>query len=446
MTWFIEKFNIKKIIVLKIIFDFNLEKIFKVAIFFLPSAPLISSILILISGISSTFKRKGSYFSDKWNIPFFLLGLLMIISTIFSTYQIIFDPNGIYDFSSNNLSNSSNYLITSNWIRLFNWIPYFWFFWVLQYFSFSYAQRKSIGLILLSGTVPVFITGIMQYFFNIFGPFIFLNGLITWYSKPVLHYNGLSGLFSNANYTGTWINIIWPFSIAFLIEKKEKFYSNIVSVIFFFLTFLSGIFTLSRNAWMGLFLGFIIMFGPKILKWLLPILTLIISPIIFSTSIIKNQILTNLSRKIVPKFFWEYKFQDIGLENIENFGRLEIWKFAIEYISISPLWGWGSSAFPLLFEMNKNLYKAHTHNLFLEIFFSYGFLSAFLLLSIILRIIWLAYKKNIYENNNLELYDQAWKASFIVVLFSQMFDIQYFDFRVGIMFWFLLSGLRNLIK
>ena len=58
----------------------------------------------------------------------------------------------------------------------------------------------------------------------------------------------------------------------------------------------------------------------------------------------------------------------------------------------------------------------------------------------------MAYKKNIYEKNKLELYDQAWKASFIVVLFSQMFDLQYFDFRVGIMFWFLLSGLRNLIK
>ena len=148
----------------------------------------------------------------------------------------------------------------------------------------------------------------------------------------------------------------------------------------------------------------------------------------------------------MPRFFWEYKFNNISLENFENFGRLEIWKFAIEYIQNIPFWGWGSSAFPLLFEINKGLYKGHTHNLFLELAFSYGLLGAILFFATILRIIWMANYKNIYENNNLELYDQAWKASFIIVLFSQMFDLQYFDFRVGIMFWFLLSGLRNLIK
>lgn len=430
----------------KIFVDFNLEKIFKAAIFFLPSAPLISAILILISGIFSIFKRKNTYFSDKWNIPFFILGLLMIISTIYANNEVISNASGIYNFSSKNLTNSSNFLITSNWLGLFNWIPYFWFFWVLQYFSFNYEQRKSIGLILISGTVPVFFTGILQYFFNFNGPFILFNGLITWYSKPITDFNGLSGLFSNANYTGTWLNIIWPFSIAFLIDKKEKLYSKIVSVIFLLLAFICTIFTLSRNAWLGLFLGLFIMLGPKFLKWFLPLITFIISPIIFSTSIVKNEILTNFARKIVPRFFWEYKFNNISLENFENFGRLEIWKFAIEYIASHPFWGWGSSAFPLIFEINTGLYKGHTHNLFLEIAFSYGLLSATLFFAIILRIIWTANYKNIYEKNKLPLYDQAWKASFIVVFFSQMFDLQYFDFRIGIIFWFLLSGLRNLIK
>ena len=174
----------------------------------------------------------------------------MIISTIFSNNQIINYLNEIYNFSSNNLTNSSNFLIKSNWLNLFNWIPYFWFFWVLQYFSFNYEQRKSIGLILISGTVPVFFTGIMQYFFNFNGPFILFNGLITWYSKPITDFNGLSGLFSNANYTGTWLNIIWPFSIAFLIEKKDKLYSKIVSVIFLLLAFIYYNFTFKKcMAW-----------------------------------------------------------------------------------------------------------------------------------------------------------------------------------------------------
>ena len=52
----------------------------------------------------------------------------MIMSTIFSTNQIIYDQNEIYNFSPNDLTNSLNFLITSNWLSLFNWIPIFGFF------------------------------------------------------------------------------------------------------------------------------------------------------------------------------------------------------------------------------------------------------------------------------------------------------------------------------
>ena len=407
---------------------------------------MVSAILILISVIFSIFKRRGSYFSDKWNIPFFILGLLMIITTIFSTYQIIYDPNEIYNSTSHNLNISNKSLIFSNWLGLFNWIPYFWFFWALQFFSFTYEQRKTIGLILISGTVPVFFSGIMQYFFNINGPFIFLNGLITWYSKPINGYNGLSGLFSNANYTGTWLNIIWPFSIAFFLEKKENLFLKSLAFIFIILTFLTTTLTLSRNAWIGLILGLLIICGTKFFKWLLPIISIVITPIIFSLGIIRNQLLINLSRRIVPEFFWLYKFNNIGIENLENFGRIEIWKFAFDYIAISPFWGWGSAAFPILFEIKTGIYKGHTHNFLTELAFSYGVISLILFIFPIIKIIWISYKKDIYDSEKPRLYDEAWKASFLVILFSQMFDLQYFDFRIGFMFWFLLGGLRNLIK
>ena len=40
------------------------------------------------------------------------------------------------------------------------------------------------------------------------------------------------------------------------------------------------------------------------------------------------------------------------------------------------------------------------------------------------------------------LFERAWCTSFIVLLFSQMFDVQYFDLRISISFWILLAGMK----
>ena len=97
-------------------------------------------------------------------------------------------------------------------------------------------------------------------------------------------------------------------------------------------------------------------------------------------------------------------------------------------------------------EIKTGIYKGHTHNFLTELAFSYGVISLILFIFPIIKIIWISYKKDIYDSEKPRLYDEAWKASFLVILFSQMFDLQYFDFRIGFMFWFLLGGLRNLIK
>ena len=44
------------------------------------------------------------------------------------------------------------------------------------------------------------------------------------------------------------------------------------------------------------------------------------------------------------------------------------------------------------------------------------------------------------------LYDQSWIAALVVLFFSQMVDVQYFDGRISIIFWILLSGSSNIIK
>ena len=51
--------------------------------------------------------------------------------------------------------------------------------------------------------------------------------------------------------------------------------------------------------------------------------------------------------------------------------------------------------------------------------------------------------ENNYQNHST---NKAWWSSFFALFLSQMYDIQYFDFRISLSFWILLSGLICIIK
>ena len=44
--------------------------------------------------------------------------------------------------------------------------------------------------------------------------------------KEIEPHLGLSGLFSNQNYAGTWLSIIWPFSLCFIYLNKKNIYKK----------------------------------------------------------------------------------------------------------------------------------------------------------------------------------------------------------------------------
>ena len=115
-------------------------------------------------------------------------------------------------------------------------------------------KEKSLDYFYFLGTFPVLITGIGQSFFNWHGPFEIFNGLIVWYQRPIDGITGLTGLFNNPNYAGCWLNVIWPFCLAALIEKSSNFIKNIAIYFFNFGISLSIILTNSRSAWIGILL------------------------------------------------------------------------------------------------------------------------------------------------------------------------------------------------
>ena len=129
-----------------------------------------------------------------------------------------------------------------------------------------------------------------------------------------------------------------------------------------------------------------------------------------------------------------------------QYSRVEIWQKGIKFIFDNPLFGTGGGSFPEIFRLETGLWKGHAHNLPLELIISYGIPAGILILIPILFITYRSIKIIIFlkERETFTIYDQSWIASLVVLFFSQMVDVQYFDGRISIIFWILLSGARNI--
>ena len=402
--------------------------IFFLGVFLLPSAFIFGAILIIIASLISYLKFKNNTYQDKWNIFFLIGGILIILSCIVQTFYY---QNSV----------TSSYDISLTWLGIANWLPFFWIFWTAKPYLDNPHKRKLFALSLISGSFPILLTGLGQVFFNWYGPFKTFYDLIVWYQRPMGTVSGLTGLFTNANYAGAWLNIILPFSIAFLLDKKERFFDKFSIYIFIFSISFSILLTNSRSAWLSFFMTIFIIFGIKSYKT--------IRSIIFSLSILLGlyfvpffgSIFRGLIGKINPELIL-LEFTDF------QYFRLTIWSKAFESVLKNPIFGTGAGSFPEIFLSETNVYRAHPHNLPLELTISYGIPSAIFIFIPIFLLIYFSFKKTLFNNGNIvkPIFDQAWVAALFVLLFSQMVDVQYFDGRISIILWLLLAGSKSIIE
>jgi len=410
--------------------DIDLGQIFfSIGIFFLPSAFFVASIFLLISLIQSIFKYKSTnyFFKDKLNFFFLSAGLVMIFSALIQSFN---NKNIIqYDLD-----------ISLTWIGLLNWLPFFWFYWGFKPYLNSSQKRKICGLMLLTGTFPVLLSGLGQVFFNWNGPMSTLFGLITWYQRPVEIVGGLTGLFNNQNYAGSWFNIVWPFSLAFLLQIREKIFEKISIYLFIFGLSFSIILTNSRSAWLGIVTGSILFFGKKSFGTIKIIFLFTLLILLISINPFSRQYIYDVSKIILPNPIIS-EFTDF------QYSRIEIWVKGFETILNHPITGTGAGSFPNIFFSETNIWKGHAHNLPLELIISYGIPAGFLVLVPIFYLSFLSIKKILFKKRTIKniIFDRAWTVSLFVLLLSQMVDVQYFDGRISIILWVLLSGSKNII-
>ncbi len=330
-----------------------------------------------------------------------------------------------------------------SWVGLLNWVPFFWFFWASQGFLETKEKRESISNILCFSTIPVIFSGIGQHFFNWFGPLRFLNGLIVWYQRPIDEVSGLTGLFNHANYAGSWLTLVLPICIAQIFtsfKNKKK--------LFFFISILIGLLvciflTNSRNAWGCTILTIPLVIGISSFRWFLPSLLVIFSISAITTIKSFKGELQDTLRNIIPNKVW-LEFTNEGFSSLDA-TRIEILNSAKEIIIANPFVGIGSGSFPIIYEFQTGFWKGHSHNLFSEFAISHGIPSTTLFIIFLIYIMYISFTK-IFKGSSNNINDKAFWTTSFVFLISQMVDIQYFDGRIGLIFWLFLASLKCIIE
>ena len=394
-------------------------KLFHLGLIILPSSPLLSTIFFLTSSFNQLPKRKDKYWFDKSNYLLVLISILMIVGC-FNAY--------------------SGWLA---WVGLANWIPFFWCYWAFQPFLLTAELRQGASYCLLIGTFPVFVTGLGQIWFDWSGPWQILNGLIIWFVSAGGNPDGrLSGLFDYANITAAWLVVIWPLSLASLLRPSLHIWRRIIALLFAIAIVVSIVLTDSRNGWAGLIAALPTVIGISSWRWLLPLIMLSISPILFAVLPGIDSGLQDISRKIVPEALWT-RLNDVRFGDVRpvETTRMSQWKEAYLLIIDKPWLGWGAAAFSVLYPLKKGFWHGHSHNLPLELAVSHGVLVSFLINIFVIMLLITSFKKNIFMNKNL-IFERAWWTSFFLLVCMHSTDITFFDSRINLVGWILLSGLR----
>ena len=417
------------------------NQLFLFGIFFLPSALPIAGLFLLISLILSFKNNHYISLKDKWNLPLFMsIGIIL-----FSTLNISFIDKPLI---------LSTYNISTIWVNLINWLPLFFYYWGFQNYLITNKQKIIFAKWLVSGTFPVILSIILQKYFNLFGPYKTLYGLIIWFQKSIYNGGPASGLFSNPNYTAIWLGLVLPFAIILLIRSKKFSFKKYILIISCLLIIFMILLTASRNGILGIVITIFCIYG---LRKSLIVVSSIIS--IFSIS----QLISFLVKRDITFYFGILPQTLIGklseLSDISFFKaspRLEIWQSALVRIQERPFWGWGPSTFSFLNNKNNSTFNIpflpvkaeHAHNLTLELAHNFGIPLSLILMTTILFFLITSWKFIFFTIplDNESLLKKAFFTSCLIAFISHFNDVTLYDGKISIIISILLAGLKTSVS
>ena len=404
---------------------------FQLGLFLLASSAALSVISFLISLTLGMNKRRDSYWSDAWNYPLVLVSILMILSCV------------------------QSYSGWLSWLGLANWLPFFWIFWGFQPYLITSAARRKSAICLIMGSIPVLVTGFGQMFFDWNGPWELFDGLIIWHITPGGFPAGrLSGLFDYANIAAAWLALVYPFSLAVLLQPGIYFREKLFAFIYLVSIVGALMLTQSRNGWAALSIPIPFVIGSASWFWLLPILILVSLPFAFVVLPGVPIDLKEFGQAIVPEKIWS-RLNDSQFASTRpnSLTRLTQWRLAAELISDRPWLGWGAASFSILYYIRFVNMIGHSHNLFFDLSVSHGLPVAILLIGTVLFLLLKTLRIGVVsstsigrEDSNYRIFNRAWWSATLILIFFHATDMPMFDSRINILGWVLLAGLRCFLK
>ncbi len=388
---------------------------FQFGLFLLPSSALLGSLLLFTALLFGCAGRERPYWRDPWNGPLLLASALMILGCF-----------GAYDHGL-------------AWVGLGNWLPFFWGFWGFQPYVMSGEARRRSALWLVAGSVPVVVTGLGQLWWGWQGPWQLLGGLIVWFMAAGGRPEGrLSGLFDYANIASAWLSLVWPLTLAALVQHGLNRWRRVVVLILAVLLVVALVLTESRNGWGALVLVVPLVLGPPSWPWLIPLLALALLPVLLSVLPGVPLMLQDPARTLVPESLWaRLNDSQYAGERVLASTRISQWNVALQLIAERPWLGWGAAAFSVIYPLRTGQWHGHAHNLPLELAIGHGLPVVVLLVGFVVALLVVSLRRGLSG-----LFDRAWWTAFFVLMVLHGTDLPFFDSRLNIAGWILLAGLR----
>ena len=89
-----------------------------------------------------------------------------------------------------------------------------------------------------------------------------------------------------------------------------------------------------------------------------------------------------------------------GVYKKVQLSRLDIFLSSLKISLIEPIFGLGGASFPIIYELQNNIWRGHPHNLFLELAVSYGYPATILTLCTI-SILLINSSKLVFKNHTI---------------------------------------------
>jgi O-antigen ligase len=229
------------------------------------------------------------------------------------------------------------------------------------------------------------------------------------------------------SFGGLLILAIFPVVMLTLSEKRKKI--KMIYLICSLLIFINIIFTESRNAWLGLFIGAIAL------------------ALIYNIKLIFGFFTVGCATLFIPQVFNRVKeFTDMS----QNIGRIQLWKLALIIIKEHPFRGIGNGNYQKLYtyytskypDLNYNHHTEFTvHNNYLKIQSELGIIGIISFLGMVITVI-----KRINKLINQKIHIKyksffiGFLASFIAFAFMNLSDDFFMVPKIASYFWILFAA------